>query len=260
RSHFMGAFSEVMVLHPCFNTRHFERRLEAMMSWGQTPDPPSERARTSKEELARDIFGIKKNKDPPVSPKPTLSFFAAAAAALALGALISQDGASRPSTSDSSHRSSNTPSPANSTTATEASTNPAALFALSDQALGLFEKSSAYDIDYLVAMDLQILYHLHDGQPRIAQCVSPMVGKMINVARMMGLAIDADEFPGTFSLFDAETRRRVWWDIYYYDVLISDATGHSTLVADNSFTTRLPADVDEEKFSPSSTSLPYASG
>lgn len=37
---------------------------------------------------------------------------------------------------------------------------------------------------------------------------------------------------------------------------ISDGMGHPTLIADNTFSTKLPADVDEEKFSPSSTSLP----
>jgi hypothetical protein len=34
----------------------------------------------------------------------------------------------------------------------------------------------------------------------------------------MGLQTDPDEYPGTFSLFESEMRRRVWWDIYYYDV------------------------------------------
>lgn len=44
------------------------------------------------------------------------------------------------------------------------------------------------------------------------------VGKMVNVARMMGLAMDPDEFPGTYNLFESETRRRVWWEVYYYDL------------------------------------------
>lgn len=44
---------------------------------------------------------------------------------------------------------------------------------------------------------------------------------MINVARMMGLANDPDEFPGTYSLFDAEARRRVWWDVFYYDLYVA---------------------------------------
>ncbi|OBZ76226.1 Transcriptional activator protein acu-15 [Grifola frondosa] len=74
---------------------------------------------------------------------------------------------------------------------------------------------------------------------------------------MMGLSMDPDEFPGTYSLFEAETRRRVWWDVFYYDLFISDCMGHPPLIADNSFTTRFPADVDEHLFTPSSTSLPY---
>ena len=41
---------------------------------------------------------------------------------------------------------------------------------------------------------------------------------MVNVARIMGLAMDPDEFPGKYSLFEAETRRRVWWDVYCYDL------------------------------------------
>lgn len=43
---------------------------------------------------------------------------------------------------------------------------------------------------------------------------------MVNVARMMGLANDPDDFPGTYSLFDAETRRRIWWDVFYYDLWV----------------------------------------
>jgi hypothetical protein len=41
---------------------------------------------------------------------------------------------------------------------------------------------------------------------------------MVNIARQMGLGMDPDEFPGRYSTFEAETRRRIWWDIYYYDL------------------------------------------
>lgn len=44
------------------------------------------------------------------------------------------------------------------------------------------------------------------------------VGKMVNTARTMGLNLDPDEFPGTYPLFEAEARRRVWWDVFYYDL------------------------------------------
>lgn len=41
---------------------------------------------------------------------------------------------------------------------------------------------------------------------------------MVNIARTMGLDTDPDEFPGKFNLFEAESRRRLWWDIFYYDL------------------------------------------
>ncbi len=40
--------------------------------------------------------------------------------------------------------------------------------------------------------------------------------------------------------------------------LVSDCMGQPPLIPKNSFTTRIPADVDEEKFSPSSTTVPTA--
>jgi len=47
---------------------------------------------------------------------------------------------------------------------------------------------------------------------------------MVNTARMMGLNLDPDDFPGTYPLFEAETRRRVWWDVLYYDLYVPGAT------------------------------------
>ena len=46
---------------------------------------------------------------------------------------------------------------------------------------------------------------------------------MVNTARVMGLNLDPDDFPGTYPLFEAETRRRVWWDVFYYDLYVPDA-------------------------------------
>ncbi|KAK0498745.1 hypothetical protein EDD18DRAFT_1153577 [Armillaria luteobubalina] len=114
--------------------------------------------------------------------------------------------------------------------------------------------------------------------------VFPLVGKMVNIARRMGLARDPQEIPissndlagsarklknkgnegdgassairGIANLFDVEMRRRIWWDVLYYDVFVSDALGHSPLIGDD-FNTKLPvADVDEKVFSPVSTRIP----
>lgn len=192
-----------MKVHPSINFRHFQKRVEAMIQWGDNNGESR-----SKSDLAREIFASGSGQPKPkertqsLSPKPTLSFFSAAAVALALGSIMTRDtGEPVSSAPDSIRRNS-----------------PAALFALSKQAMQLFEETNSYDIDSVIAMLLQVLFLMHDGQMRIAHMVFPLVGKMINVARMMGLAIDPDEFPGTYSLFEAETRRRIWWDIYYYDM------------------------------------------
>lgn len=92
------------------------------------------------------------------------------------------------------------------------------LFALSRQAMAAFELAHTYDLDSVVTYLCQILYLLHDSRPRVAHIIYPLLGKVINIAHMMGLSTDPDEFPGKYSLFEAEQRRRVWWDVYYYDV------------------------------------------
>jgi hypothetical protein len=92
------------------------------------------------------------------------------------------------------------------------------LFALSRQSMAAFELAHTYDLDSVVTYLMQILYLLHDSRPRVAHIIYPLLGKVINIAHMMGLSTDPDEFPGKYNLFEAEQRRRVWWDIYYYDV------------------------------------------
>ncbi|KAI0753333.1 hypothetical protein C8Q80DRAFT_507598 [Daedaleopsis nitida] len=266
RSRCMKAFRETMLLHPSLNIQHFEQRLVAMYTWaesGEAPNPtPAYGAKPmSKQDLARDIFcskpgssnGTGSARSSINAPKPTLSFFSAACAAFALGALVARD--DDPDSGDPT-----APSPSPSIAIGDTVGTPAMLFALSEQSLQLSEKTTPYDLDAVIAMIMQVLFMLHEGRMSVAQGVFPLVGKMVNVARMMGLAIDPDEFPGTYNLFEAETRRRVWWEVFYFDLFVADAMGHPPLIADNSHTTRLPADVDEDKFTPSCTSLPEPEG
>nr|VWO98587.1 Eukaryotic translation initiation factor 3 subunit G (eIF3g) (Eukaryotic translation initiation factor 3 RNA-binding subunit) (eIF-3 RNA-binding subunit) (Translation initiation factor eIF3 p33 subunit homolog) (eIF3 p33 homolog) [Ganoderma boninense] len=273
RSHYLRAFRETMLLHPSFNVPHFEQRIAAVFSWAETGEsaptavPAYGKPPMSKQDLARDIFFSSSKPGSALSraatgpggppggsgpssntPKPTLSFFSAACSAFALGSLVSRDEGHRADEAS--------PSGSSAGAVGETSGTSAMLFALSEQALQLFEKTAAYDLDSVIAMILQVLYMLHEGGMSVAQSVFPLVGKMVNVARMMGLAMDPDEFPGTYNLFEAETRRRVWWEVYYYDLFVADAMGHPPLIADNTHTTRLPADVEEGQFTPSCTSLP----
>ncbi|KAH9929060.1 uncharacterized protein BXZ73DRAFT_102214 [Epithele typhae] len=202
RSRFLKAFRETMLLHPSFNVPHFEQRIAAVFSWAETGESagtatPAYGARPmSKQELARDIFLSS------AKPGAGASFFSAAAAAFALGALVARDEDPEADRAE----------PLTPLTPGESAGTPATLFALSEQALQFFEKTSAYDLDSIIAMILQVLYMLHEGQMSVAQSVFPC--------------------------------------------FVADSMGHPPLIADNTHTTHIPADVDEDRFTPSSTSLP----
>ncbi|EIN14590.1 hypothetical protein PUNSTDRAFT_118038 [Punctularia strigosozonata HHB-11173 SS5] len=142
-----------------------------------------------------------------------------------------------------------------------ASDSAGSLYALSVHTLSIAELAPghAYDLDTVSGMILQILYLLHrPGGPGqgLPNALLPLVGKLVSVARTMGLASDPDEWKGRYGVFEAEMRRRAWWDVYYYDVFVSDALGHPPLIADDTHTTKMPADVDEAAFGPHCTSLP----
>jgi hypothetical protein len=243
-------------MHPCFNFKHFKDRAEAMFKWSSEVDGHDSsladhsttqsgangaHSTASKLDTARAIFF-----GPPASTssriqasaKPTLSFFAAVAAAFALGTLVDKEIAEEEARLDVAHGDGGVTQDDSSSRpptrkkpdllpipnkkckgiAKDAMSSPAVLFALSQQALSLFEKSNPYDLDFLVAMILHVLYALHDSRARVVHTLLPEVGKMVNIARTMGLDIDPDEFPGKFNLFEGESRRRLWWDIFYYDL------------------------------------------
>ncbi|KAI0301299.1 fungal-specific transcription factor domain-containing protein [Russula brevipes] len=272
RSRITTAIEETMKMRPCFNMKNFRTRAENMFAWAKEEDGraaagASVSSSNTKADLARSIFFPSSYPPPSAAPlprlAPTLSFFASVAAAYALGVLICKEN-EMASEVDFQKTSTETKIPRleeNRTVHSQKAPvwnkySASGLFALSRQAMAAFEMVHTYDLDSIVAYLLQIIYLLHDSRPRVAHVTYPLLGKVINIAYMMGLSTDPDEFPGRFSLFEAEQRRRVWWDIYYYDVFISDAMGQAPSIQDSTFTTKLPADVDEEQFAPSSTSLP----
>lgn len=165
---FLNSVDDVLALHPCFNFHHFQTRVHGMFSWSSEADEYERAAGKST------LPSTSASKDLTLA-RPTLSFFAAASAAFALGSLVQRTNDSRsasleggnPSLSDPYLLSDDDPS-----------TSPAALFALSEQALAIFEKSYNYDLDYMVATILQVIYLLHDGRPRLPHTVLPLVSAL----------------------------------------------------------------------------------
>lgn len=41
---------------------------------------------------------------------------------------------------------------------------------------------------------------------------------MVHISMLMGLATDPAPFSESFSIFEAETRRRIWWEVFCLDV------------------------------------------
>ena len=200
---------DALKMHPCFNFKHFKDRAEAMFKWssevdghdGSLPDPSTSQNGTngpSKLETARAVFfgtpPSTSSSRTPSPPKPTLSFFAVVAAAFALGTLVDREIAEEEARLDVAHADNATPDESLSRPTTrkkqdlfpipnkkckgitkDAMSSPAVLFALSQQALSLFERSSPYDLDFLVAMILHVLYALHDSRARVVHTLLPEV-------------------------------------------------------------------------------------
>ncbi|EJD37952.1 hypothetical protein AURDEDRAFT_187875 [Auricularia subglabra TFB-10046 SS5] len=141
--------------------------------------------------------------------------------------------------------------------------DPDRLIDLSEHALIVYDRTrrdTAFDTDYVQALLLQILFRLNDGAPRVHSTVYPALHKSVAAARSIGLGVDPGETPGRFSLFEAETRRRVWWDVLYHDLFVSEALGHPHIIPDGSFSTTLPAECDDAQFDLLSNALPPLSG
>ena len=156
----LDSVDDVLALHPCFNFQHFQTRVHSMFSWSLEAET-YERAAGS-----NPLPSTSTSRDSTLT-RPTLSFFAAASAALALGSLVRR-------TTDS-HSASLEDSNPTLLPDHDPNGSPAALFVLSEQALTIFERSHNYDLDYMVAMILQVIYLLHDGRPRLPHTILPLV-------------------------------------------------------------------------------------
>ena len=221
RAEIIRCFEETMVLHPCFHVGHWLKRLEAMVAWGEggstSASPVQVPASTTANmrEFAHDVFfgGPPGKRAKAPQPQPTLSFFASACAGLALGALVTAKGGPQqspapPGHSPASHHSGSRPGTAASSSSAKGLDEPseaercshAALFALSEQALGLAERTAAYDCDAVVAMLLQVLYLLHasPGGMSVQQGVFPLVSRVARCAARVlwfcgGLLLEVQE-------------------------------------------------------------------
>jgi hypothetical protein len=184
---------EILTINLCFDWKHFKERLDGMFRWAADTD--------TIDRTPQESGGSRTTSE----PRPTLSFFAAVAAVLAVGAQ-----ANRGQTSHSANeingmlvdniflngRPPSTKGPNALTLGTcrepkasgntplhpllnsESRSSPVTLLGLSEQALGIFEKSNIYDLDYLIALIMHALYMLHDGKAILDHRLYPLVSNI----------------------------------------------------------------------------------
>jgi len=180
RRSLLDILHRVMLLRPSFNFAHFRGRVERLFDGENGASGPDGTTR-SKAANARAIFFGPPSTSPSTSPKtsksaissappPTISFFAAAAAAFAVGTLLTGKRNGESVEADESlmvvddefggrrRRGSNRPRPKSGS----GKPSPAFLYALSVQALTVHEARAPFDLDYLIACLLQVLFLLQD--------------------------------------------------------------------------------------------------
>jgi hypothetical protein len=74
------------------------------------------------------------------------------------------------------------------------------------------------------------------------------VGVAVRVAQMLGLHKDPSHFASGIDAIQGEVQRRVWWHVFYCDVLVAMASGLPPLIEQDSWDTRMVSDLREECF------------
>ncbi|RAK95821.1 DUF300-domain-containing protein [Aspergillus ibericus CBS 121593] len=120
-----------------------------------------------------------------------------------------------------------------------------------DQALVRANFIKTQNICVLQAAVVFLLTLRYRSDSRLVWAASAVV---VRVAQGQGVHRDGEVLG--LSPFDAEMRRRLWWNICILDMISSEDQGTDTQVHPGMFDTRLPSNINGEDLSPSMTELP----
>ena len=81
-----------------------------------------------------------------------------------------------------------------------------------------------------------------------------LTGLLIRLAQGLGLHRDGQQFG--LSPFETEMRRRLWWQISSLDTRASEDQGTDPSIAEQSFDTKFPLNINDEDFDPSTKETP----
>jgi hypothetical protein len=84
-----------------------------------------------------------------------------------------------------------------------------------------------------------------------------LIATAVRIAHALGLHRDGDG--RAFTLFEAELRRRLWWQILVLDMRASEDRGSEMMILDGSFNTIMPQNLNDKDFSLESRTIPLPS-
>ncbi|KAI3324823.1 hypothetical protein HD806DRAFT_56535 [Xylariaceae sp. AK1471] len=80
-----------------------------------------------------------------------------------------------------------------------------------------------------------------------------LLGLPIRLAQALNIHQDGDGTHSRFSPYEAELRRRLWWQLIVLDIRAAEDRGTNTIIAHGSYDTRLPHNIDDVEFGPDTT-------
>ncbi|KAI1115711.1 fungal-specific transcription factor domain-containing protein [Nemania sp. NC0429] len=84
-----------------------------------------------------------------------------------------------------------------------------------------------------------------------------LLGLLIRLAQALDIHQDGDGSDSAsasrFTPFEAELRRRLWWQLIVLDIRAAEDRGTNTIIARGSYDTRLPYNIDDAEFGPDTT-------
>lgn len=73
-----------------------------------------------------------------------------------------------------------------------------------------------------------------------------LIGLAVRIGHGLGIHRDGDGL--AHSAFEAEMRRRLWWELIILDMKASEDRGSEPMIAENTFNTRIPCNLNDEDF------------
>lgn len=121
-----------------------------------------------------------------------------------------------------------------------------------ERALAKADFLNAPDIALVQAFAIFICLARRHESPRY---VWMMTGLVIRMAQYLGLQRDGDQL-GQLTPFEIEMRRRVWWGLCMLDLRTSEDQGTDLTIAQGSFDTKMPSNINDADIGPKSASMP----